>query len=613
MKPQRTFLGAAGQKSIDNKGPEALKTDIDATNKMFDPNATHSDGTSGGIKVENLGSDLSGLADNGDYDKHHHDSDRARANHTGTQVASSISDFADAVRVTALSGLSTATNAVITADDTVLTAPGKLQKQIADNNSAAVHKSGTETVTGAKTFSGPINVPTPTDNEHAASKQYVDGKDAVAVHISGNETVSGTKTFPSSPVVPSPTASNQAANKEYVDGGLALKANAADVYSRANMQTSGQSQLHWDNLTNVPNLADKSWKAAVASRAALPLTGNSINDQRVVLNDGDSKQAVYICVATTGTVDQQWKKIGDVDWTNDHGQLVGLGDDDHVQYLNATRGDARYYTKSQEDAVHAAFVLKAAAEFTDDVQLNANELINVVIHRSSTAPVSPSLGVPVEGMLWYDTVNERLKVYKGTVAGWTDISSKGAVSRELEFTATAGQTVFSTSSVGSYTVGDKSMMVYKKGVSGRYELLDSSDYTETNNQTITLVYSAMLNDQYMLRWFEATPDLINITVFKDGTLQTNLNSDMLDGQHGSYYEGKINERALFKSGSGTFASGGTTCTVTDAFVTASSMVVVSPTAAKLGVWSVVSASGSFTITSDTTETNAVTFDWGCTK
>ena len=34
----------------------------------------------------------------------------------------------------------------------------------------------------------------------------------------------------------------------------------------------------------------------------------------------------------------------------DHGALTGLADDDHTQYLNNTRGDARYYTKTQVDA-----------------------------------------------------------------------------------------------------------------------------------------------------------------------------------------------------------------------------------------------------------------------
>lgn len=31
----------------------------------------------------------------------------------------------------------------------------------------------------------------------------------------------------------------------------------------------------------------------------------------------------------------------------DHGALTGLADDDHTQYHNDTRGDARYYQKSE--------------------------------------------------------------------------------------------------------------------------------------------------------------------------------------------------------------------------------------------------------------------------
>ncbi|RTL04477.1 hypothetical protein EKK58_10470 [Candidatus Dependentiae bacterium] len=54
---------------------------------------------------------------------------RNRANHTGEQTASTISDFAATVRSTVLAGFS-ATNAVVVATDQVLPALGKLQGQI---------------------------------------------------------------------------------------------------------------------------------------------------------------------------------------------------------------------------------------------------------------------------------------------------------------------------------------------------------------------------------------------------------------------------------------------------------------------------------------------------
>ena len=57
---------------------------------------------------------------------------RNRSNHTGSQLSSTISDFAATVRSVLLNGLSTATNSVITATDNVLVAFGKLQAQVND-------------------------------------------------------------------------------------------------------------------------------------------------------------------------------------------------------------------------------------------------------------------------------------------------------------------------------------------------------------------------------------------------------------------------------------------------------------------------------------------------
>jgi hypothetical protein len=137
----------------------------------------------------------------------------------------------------------------------------------------------------------------------------LDGKqDADMVHKSGAETIADVKTFTDSPIVPAPTADANPATKKYVDD----FANAR--YTKTNLQTEGQALVHWGNLTNVPNLADAHWKTPVATKSALPVTGNSLGDNRVVLDDGDGKQAVYTCVATTGTYTQQWSKVGDVDW-----------------------------------------------------------------------------------------------------------------------------------------------------------------------------------------------------------------------------------------------------------------------------------------------------------
>lgn len=61
---------------------------------------------------------------------------RTRGNHTGSQLSSTISDFAASVLSSVLTGFSVGANAAITAADSVLSAFGKIQGQINAINSA---------------------------------------------------------------------------------------------------------------------------------------------------------------------------------------------------------------------------------------------------------------------------------------------------------------------------------------------------------------------------------------------------------------------------------------------------------------------------------------------
>ena len=134
-----------------------------------------------------------------------------RGNHTGTQLSSTISDFALTVRSTVLTGLSTATNVIITAGDSILGALGKVQAQISSL------KSKLDTV----------------ETNATADQTALEIKAAI-------ESLSGT--------------------------------NRVDASAIKNMPAAG---------------------------------------------------------------------------VTDHGQLTGLTDDDHTQYLNQTRADIRYYTKAE--------------------------------------------------------------------------------------------------------------------------------------------------------------------------------------------------------------------------------------------------------------------------
>lgn len=98
----------------------------------------------------------------------------------------SLGTFVADVLASALTGLSTATNAVITATDTVLSGMGKLQKQITDLGTSKLNTTGGTLSVG--TISG---VPTPTNADDVANKGYVDtfgkwSKDANGVYYDSN-------------------------------------------------------------------------------------------------------------------------------------------------------------------------------------------------------------------------------------------------------------------------------------------------------------------------------------------------------------------------------------------------------------------------------------------
>lgn len=52
---------------------------------------------------------------------------------------------------------------------------------------------------------------------------------------------------------------------------------------------------------------------------------------------------------------------------SDHGALTGLSDDDHTQYHNDTRGDARYYTQAQVDSALSGKAASSHSHIIGDV------------------------------------------------------------------------------------------------------------------------------------------------------------------------------------------------------------------------------------------------------
>jgi len=86
-------------------------------------------------------------------------------------------------------------------------------------------------------------------------------------------------------------------------------------FSYANPSYNGttlESALNWLFAVIYPNTQE-----SVATVGDLPAAGNTIQDYRVVLDDGDGKAASYRWEQREGDVTPQWYKIYDMDWGED--------------------------------------------------------------------------------------------------------------------------------------------------------------------------------------------------------------------------------------------------------------------------------------------------------
>lgn len=138
------------------------------------------------------------------------------------------------------------------------------------SDAMVLHKSGSESIDGVKTFAAPPRVPPPVLPSDATSKEYVDA--AVAAVGSGSYVSKGGDTM-TGPLTLSgdPTAPNQAATQHFVAAGLAAKADlVAGLVPKAELGTGsadGSKCLK----------GDQSWGACGTSSNAISLQGVPID------------------------------------------------------------------------------------------------------------------------------------------------------------------------------------------------------------------------------------------------------------------------------------------------------------------------------------------------
>lgn len=176
-------------------------------------------------------------------------------------------------------------------NDTTVATTAFVKSSISAAEGDIMHLSGEETVTGDKTFSGSVFVPTVaagTNTTDAAStafvKTAVDTADATAVHKTGNESVAGTKTFTGSIVATAATVtvkdqnqgdnSSNAANTKYVDAAAKAVKDELDSYKTANDAEVAKKAA--DDA--VVHLTGDETIAGVKTFSSLPVVGTAAAD-----------------------------------------------------------------------------------------------------------------------------------------------------------------------------------------------------------------------------------------------------------------------------------------------------------------------------------------------
>lgn len=133
----------------------------------------------------------------------------------------------------------------------------------------------------------------------------------------------------------------------------------------------------------------------------------------------------------------------------DHGSLTGLGDDDHPQYFNQVRGDARYYERTIADSIFAPIVhthtksditdfthTHVEADITDldkYTQAQVDSLLDSKVSLDGSLFMTGALRLPSDPT---NALEAATKQYVDAVAAGIDAKDSVAVATTFDITAT---------------------------------------------------------------------------------------------------------------------------------------------------------------------------------
>lgn len=449
----------------------------------------------------------------------------ARANHTGTQTASTISDFDTQVRSSRLDQMAAPTASVslnsqkITSLGTptasgdgatkgyvdtqisnlVGTAPSTLDtlQEIAAAinsdpnlyttlNNAKLNRDGTQAMTGTLNMGTNkiSNVVDPTSAQEAATKAYADTKLA----LSGG-TMSGSIAMGTSKItgMGDPTSAQDAATKNYVDTGMTSQVVAAAASATA-AATSASSAA-----TSASSAATSASSAATSASSAATSASNA-------LTSANSAATSATNAANSATAASNSATTATTQATN-----AATSATNALTYANSAATSASSAATSASAAQTAQTATEAVYDSFDDRYLGA---------KASAPSVDNDGNALLTGALYWNTGTNAMFAWTGST--WGSISSTADIFR-YRFTAAGGET--SESGVDdngltlSYLVGKE--QVYLNG----NLLARAQDYTATNGTSITGLSPAL-----------SAGDVLEVITFTPFDVTTSINKNVISAK-----------------------------------------------------------------------------------
>tara|TARA_B100001059_G_scaffold78830_1_gene76635 strand:- start:2623 stop:4830 length:2208 start_codon:yes stop_codon:yes gene_type:complete len=310
--------------------------------------------------------------------------------------------------------------------------------------------------------------------------------------------------------VTDPTTNQGAATKNYVDTKLAADVSTVNTYKTAaetaktaaetaktsaeTANTSAQSAL--TQVQTIYDTFDDRFLGAKSSNPSVDNDGNTLQDGALYWDTGNNLLKVYDLSNT------QWVQV-QLSSTNQTNVNTVAGQISPTNNIATVAGANSNITTIASD-INGSNNLGTVATNIANVNLTGGSIANVNTVATNLSGVNSfaeryrvQAGVPSSnndvGDLVFDQTAGKLKVFDGSsyaLAG----SSVNGTSQRFKFTATAGQTTFTTDDAGTsltYDVASGTAFadIYLNGVK-----LDTTDFTATNGTSIVLASGASVND-----------------------------------------------------------------------------------------------------------------------